>query len=72
MSILKFASTINKITGNNAGIQFEPSSRLGDDPQRRQPDISRAKKILNWSPLVPMDEGVRKTIPYFKQKMGVE
>lgn len=71
MSILQFADIINKITENDSGIEIKETSRLGDDPQRRQPDISRAKEILNWEPKVALDEGIEKTIPYFKQKMDI-
>ena len=69
-SILEFAKTINSIIGNQAGIVIKPDMRLGDDPQRRQPDITRAKNILNWNPVVPLEEGIRKTAPYFAKKMG--
>lgn len=70
-SILEFAQTINEIAGNPAGIVFKPASRLGDDPQRRQPDITRAWQILGWEPTIPLSAGIQRTIPYFKQKMGL-
>ena len=70
-SILEFAKTINSIIGNQAGIVMKPDMRLGDDPQRRQPDITRAKNILKWNPVIPLEEGIRKTAPYFAKKMGV-
>jgi len=71
-TILEFAHTINKIIGNKAGIVFKPASRLGDDPQRRQPDITRAKEILGWEPKISLEEGIRLTAPYFRRKMGLE
>ncbi|MEJ5201384.1 MAG: UDP-glucuronic acid decarboxylase family protein [Anaerolineales bacterium] len=71
-TILEFAYTINKIIGNKAGIAFKPASRLGDDPQRRQPDITRAKEILGWEPKISLEEGIRLTAPYFRRKMGLE
>ncbi len=71
-TILEFAYTINKIIGNKAGIVFKPASRLGDDPQRRQPDITRAKEILGWEPKISLEEGIRLTAPYFRRKMGLE
>ena len=71
ISIKQFAETINRIVGNKAGIIHKPALRLGDDPQRRRPDITRAQKILNWEPKIFLEEGLRKTIPYFKEKMGV-
>jgi dTDP-glucose 4,6-dehydratase len=70
-SILDFAKTINRLTGNNAGLIFKPNDRLGDDPQRRRPDITRARSILDWEPQVELEEGLKRTIVYFKQKLGV-
>jgi dTDP-glucose 4,6-dehydratase len=71
MTILEFAEMINKIIGNKAGIEFKPALRLGDDPQRRRPDISRAKDILGWEPKISIEKGLRLTIPYFTQKLGL-
>jgi dTDP-glucose 4,6-dehydratase len=71
-TMLEFARTINEITGNPAGTAFKPASRLGDDPQRRQPDITRAKNILKWEPKISLQQGILLTIPYFKEKMGLE
>ena len=71
-SILEFAKTINELTGNKAGIIYKDDARGEGDPQRRQPDISRAKAILNWDPEFNLEEGLMKTIPYFKEKIGVE
>jgi dTDP-glucose 4,6-dehydratase len=71
MTILQFAEAINRIVGNQAGIQFVPSARSERDPQRRRPDITRAGRILGWEPRIEIDEGIRKTIPYFKQKLGL-
>ena len=69
MTILQFAEAINKITGNKAGITYV-DARSARDPQRRQPDITRAHDILNWEPKVDLEEGIRRTIPFFKQKLG--
>ncbi len=71
ITILDFAETINRLTGNRAGVVFLPDERLGSDPQRRQPDITRARSLLGWEPKVPLEEGIARTIPYFKQKMGL-
>lgn len=71
MSILEFAESINKVTGNTAGIKFMENSRSARDPQRRRPDITRAKQILNWEPKTNLEEGIRRTIPFFKQKLGL-
>lgn len=71
MTILEFAEAINRLVSNPSGIHFRPELRLGDDPQRRQPDITRAKQILGWTPTISLDEGLKKTIPYFKEKLGI-
>ena len=68
ISILQFAKEINQITGNQAGIEFCKDQRLGDDPQRRQPEISRASSLLNWEPKIDLMTGLNKTIEYFKAK----
>ncbi len=70
-TILQFAETINRLVGNQAGIEVKPAQRLGDDPQRRRPDITRAREILHWEPKYSLEEGLLQTIPYFKQKMGL-
>ncbi len=71
MTILEFAEAINHITGNKAGITFLPDARSERDPQRRQPDITRARAILGWEPKIGLEEGIARTIPYFKEKMGL-
>jgi dTDP-glucose 4,6-dehydratase len=71
-TMLEFAKTINELTGNKAGIIYKDDARGEGDPQRRQPDISRARAILNWEPKISLEEGLMKTIPYFKEKMGIE
>ena len=72
MTILEFAETINRLTDNKAGIIHKPALRLSDDPQRRQPDITRAKEILKWEPKITLENGLLKTIEYFKIKLGLE
>lgn len=71
ITILEFAETINRLTDNPAGIVKKPDLRLGDDPQRRRPDITRAKTILDWQPTVSLEEGITRTIPYFRNKLGL-
>lgn len=66
-TILTFAEKINALTGNKAGIVFRP--RPVDDPGRRNPDISKARRILGWEPKVSLDDGLRMTIEYFKKKI---
>jgi dTDP-glucose 4,6-dehydratase len=71
MTMLQFAESINRITDNKGGIVYVPEARSERDPQRRQPDITRAREILHWEASISLDEGLRKTIPYFKQKLGM-
>jgi len=71
MTILQFAEAINRITDNKSGISFVKDARSVRDPQQRQPDITRARTILKWQPKVGLDEGLHKTIPYFRKKLGL-
>jgi dTDP-glucose 4,6-dehydratase len=71
ISICEFADLVNELTGNQAGTIIKMAKRLGNDPQRRQPDITRAKTILGWEPKVNFREGLLATLPYFKQKMAL-
>lgn len=70
-SMLEFADTINRLVGNKAGIILKPEQRGEGDPQRRQPDISRAINILKWKPQINLEEGIMRTIPYFREILGV-
>jgi len=72
LSILEFAQTINAITKNKTGISFLKDDRSERDPQRRQPDITRAREILDWDPIIELEEGINKTIPYFKSRLGLQ
>ncbi len=69
MTILEFAETINRITGNKAGIVFK--SLPVDDPKVRQPDISKARQVLGWEPKISLEEGLERTIPYFRRRLGL-
>jgi len=71
-TILEFAEVINRLASNQAGVVFKPGQRGEGDPQRRRPDITRASAALGWAPKVGMEEGLERTIPYFKRKMGLE
>jgi dTDP-glucose 4,6-dehydratase len=70
-TILEFAETINRITGNEAGIVFKEGLRIQSDPQRRQPDITRARQVLGWEPKISLEEGITRTIPYLKEKLEI-
>jgi dTDP-glucose 4,6-dehydratase len=67
MTIKQFAEEIIRITGAKSRVDFKPLPV--DDPKVRQPDISRAKKILGWEPKVEFDEGIKKTIEYFRNAL---
>jgi dTDP-glucose 4,6-dehydratase len=69
ISIKDFAVLVNDLIKNSAGAEIKKEKRLGNDPERRQPDISRAKALLNWEPKINFREGLLRTIPYFKEKM---
>jgi len=66
MTVNDFANLILKLTKSKSKIIHKPLPV--DDPKIRQPDISRAKKLLKWSPVVSLEEGLQKTIEYFKKK----
>jgi dTDP-glucose 4,6-dehydratase len=68
MSILDFAHLVNRLTDNKAGIVYE-DYRIPDDPQVRQPDISKARRVLNWEPGVDLEEGLQKTIEWFRGRV---
>lgn len=67
--ILTLAEEINRLTGNKAGINFIADGRAPADPQRRQPDISRAKDLLDWEPTTDLETGLKKTITDFKTRL---
>ena len=64
-TILELAAKIIELTGSSSKIIYEPLPQ--DDPMQRQPDISLAKEKLNWEPKVKLEEGLKKTIDYFKK-----
>ncbi len=67
-SILEFAGKIMEIAGSRSKIARKPLPV--DDPRVRRPDISRATAILGWSPRIDVAEGIRRTIPYFREKLA--
>ncbi len=68
MTVLQFAETINELTGNKGGIRREPLPV--DDPKQRQPDITKARRILGWEPKVGLQDGMRQTIDWFAQRVS--
>jgi len=67
ISINEFAREVIRATGSSSDIQFKDLPE--DDPKVRQPDISLAKKVLNWSPKLSLKEGLSSTIPYFEKTL---
>lgn len=70
MTVLQFAKKILELTGSKSEIAYRPLPQ--DDPQVRQPDITRARTLLNWEPKVDLDEGLIKTIDYFRARLKAE
>jgi dTDP-glucose 4,6-dehydratase len=66
-SILDFAKKIIQITGSSSEIIYENLPE--DDPKVRQPDISKARRLLGWEPLVVLEEGLSRTIEYFRSRI---
>ena len=64
-AIIELAQTIIRLTGSRSKIVFQP--RPSDDPAQRKPDISLAGEVLGWQPRVALDEGLEKTIAYFRK-----
>ena len=64
-TILELAEKIIELTNSKIEIRFEPLP--ADDPRKRQPDIELAKKVLDWKPRIPLEEGLTKTIAYFEE-----
>ncbi len=65
LTILEFAERIRRLTGANSTIVFHPLPE--DDPKQRRPDISKAKRILGWTPKVSLEEGLTETVAYFRK-----
>jgi len=68
-SILEFAKIILRITGSSSKITFKPLP--ADDPKQRKPDITKARMLMDWEPKVPLEQGLKETIQYFKDILGV-
>jgi UDP-glucuronate decarboxylase len=62
--VMELAEKIIKLSGSKSKLVFKPLPQ--DDPHRRKPDISKAEKILKWHPKVHLDDGLTRTIEYFK------
>jgi len=65
MTVLQFAEEIKRLVGSNAPIEFRPLPE--DDPKIRRPDITKARALLQWEPVVPLEQGLKRTIEYFRR-----
>ena len=67
VTVIEIAEQIIKLTGSRSKIVFKPLP--ADDPKMRRPDITRAKQLLGWSPTVDLEEGLSRTIVYFRSRL---
>ena len=69
LTMIEFAECIQRLTGTKSKMVFRdlPS----DDPKRRRPDISKAKRVLGWEPLVSLEEGLKPTVEYFQSVLAL-
>jgi dTDP-glucose 4,6-dehydratase len=68
LTVLEFAHRIIELTGSKSKVAYKPLPV--DDPKVRQPDITLARRLLGWEPKVSLQEGLEKTIAYFREKLG--
>jgi len=67
-TVTELAELVVRLTGSEAGVRHEPLPT--DDPKQRRPDIARARAELGWEPLVPLEEGLRRTIAHFRDVLA--
>ena len=68
-TMLELAEMVIKLTDSKSKLVFEPLP--SDDPMQRKPDITLAKKVLDWEPKIKLEEGLVKTIEYFKKTLSL-
>jgi dTDP-glucose 4,6-dehydratase len=68
MTILEFAKTVVELTGSRSKVVYRPLPQ--DDPKQRQPDITKARRVLGWEPKVPLRQGLERTLAYFKGRVA--
>jgi dTDP-glucose 4,6-dehydratase len=68
-TVSQLAALVLRVTGARSAVEHKPLPV--DDPRVRQPDISRARATLDWAPRVPLEEGLRRTITYFRDRLGL-
>ena len=65
---LGLAEAVVRLTGAKSEIIYHPLP--ADDPLQRKPDISKARDLLGWAPTVPLEQGLGRTIEYFRSRLG--
>ena len=70
VSMLEFATIVNRAADNAAGTVYADGSRIAGDPQTRKPDTSLARELLNWQPQVDLESGLGLTIKYFRSVLA--
>lgn len=70
MSVQEFAQEVIRLVGSKSKIIFKPLPQ--DDPKVRQPDITKIKRVLGWTPSVPLSDGLAKTLTYFKGQLNMK
>ena len=70
LSVLECARKIIALTGSRSQLAFKPLPV--DDPKVRQPDIGLARRLLGWEPRVSFEDGLKETIDYFREKLGLK
>lgn len=68
LKISEFAERIQRLMGTKSPLVYKPLP--SDDPKQRQPDISKADRVLGWAPKIALEDGLRETVEYFKAKMA--
>jgi len=68
-TIRELAEKVIKLTGSRSKLEFKPLPQ--DDPRQRQPDLAKAKAVLNWEPKVALEDGLKETIAYFKHSLDI-
>jgi UDP-glucuronate decarboxylase len=68
-TIKQLAAEVIKVCGSKSEVKYLPLPQ--DDPKQRKPDISRAKALLGWNPTIQLNEGLEKTVSYFKERANI-